>query len=256
MGAPCRSAGRPRAHQLLHGDWPVRDLADPGQPLTYLLSATAAWLFGPTLRTDVIIAITLLSLAASLTYLLAVRASGSLFICGSGCRRRSRRLAAAVERRQGSDSARWRRARLTICRFALDSAAHRPAAWTAVACLWRHDSSCTPATSRVLVAGFAPEIPVLARRPFAGGFLRGSLGTTRPRDVERAATQLGRKTVSMAVMLEGSASFVEEWPRLAAVLRARGLVERVWRLDGTDVVVWVPEELAARAPSAPPTRGV
>lgn len=28
-----------RAHQILHGDWPVRDLADPGQPLTYLLSA-------------------------------------------------------------------------------------------------------------------------------------------------------------------------------------------------------------------------
>jgi len=58
--------------------------------------------------------------------------------------------------------------------------------------------------------------------------------------------------VSMAVMLEGSASFVDEWPRLAADLRARGFVERVWRLDATDVEVWVPEELAVRAPSAPP----
>ena len=25
-----------RAHQILHGDWPVRDFADPGQPLAYL----------------------------------------------------------------------------------------------------------------------------------------------------------------------------------------------------------------------------
>src|SRR5690242_16310633 len=72
-----------RAHQILHGDWPVRDFVDPGQPLTYLLSASAAWLLGPTLRTDVIIAITLLALAASLTYLLAVRASGSLFIAAA-----------------------------------------------------------------------------------------------------------------------------------------------------------------------------
>ena len=31
-----------RAHQILHGDWPVRDFTDPGQPLAYLLSAGAA----------------------------------------------------------------------------------------------------------------------------------------------------------------------------------------------------------------------
>jgi hypothetical protein len=57
-------------------------------------------------------------------------------------------------------------------------------------------------------------------------------------------------------MLEGSASFVEEWPGLAAGLRARGFVERVWRLNGTNVAVWIPEELAARAPSTPPECGV
>jgi hypothetical protein len=461
-----------RAYQLLHGDWPVRDFADPGQPLTYLLSATAAWLFGPTLRTDVIVAITLLSLAASLTYLLAVRASGSVFIA-----------AAAVAVEVAAAPRLYNAGKLLIplasvalgWRYADSPSIPRLialAAWTAVACLWRHDfivsmaiptivllavcherrpavrlaalylavtlafllpwfiyvqwaggvvtyigaalrfaateaqrtvtwpgnarvtlaatlaipmiaivlarrpyeglsfahivfaavttlivnvvllrdvittrlpdvialtvvlaawiagrvvptrvlqasavvtlvmvvtlvgwrlgsqgygfptpekvarqfaavstmlqaeapevipnrerlplirylSSCTPATSRVLVAGFAPEIPVLARRPFAGGLSSWIPGYyTAPRDVERAAAQLGRETVSMAVMLEGSASFVEEWPRLAADLRARGLVERVWRLDGTDVVVWISEELAARAPSAPPACGV
>ena len=108
----------------------------------------------------------------------------------------------------------------------------------------------------MLVSGFGPEIPVLAGRPFAGGlpsFIPGY--GTAPRDVERAATQLARENVSMAVMLEGSAAFVDEWPRLAADLRARHFVERTWRVDGTNVVVWIPDELAARASDAPPTCG-
>ena len=119
--------------------------------------------------------------------------------------------------------------------------------------LIRYLSSCTPAMSRVFVAGFAPEIPVLARRPFAGGLPSWIPGYyVDAGDEERGAAQLARETVSLAVMLEGSESFVEEWPRLAADLRRRGFVERTWHMDGSDVVVWAPEELAARAPSAPP----
>ena len=122
--------------------------------------------------------------------------------------------------------------------------------------LIRYLASCTPAASRVLVSGFGPEIPVLAGRPFAGGVPSWIPGyNTHPRDVERAAAQLAREALSMAVMLEGSAAFVEEWPRLADDLRARRFVERTWQLDGSDVVVWIPEELAARAPSAPPRCG-
>jgi hypothetical protein len=119
--------------------------------------------------------------------------------------------------------------------------------------LIRYLASCTPRDARVLVSGFGPEIPVLAGRPFAGGvpsFLPGY--GTDPRDEERAATQLAREPVSMAVMLEGSSAFAGQWPRLAADLRARQFVERTWRLDGTNVVVWIPEELAAGAPDAPP----
>ena len=479
-----------RAHQLLHGDWPVRDFADPGQPLTYLLSAGAAWLFGPTLRTDVTLAITLLALAASLTYLLAVRASGSLIIA-----------AAAVAVEVVAAPRLYNAGKILIplagiglgWRYADSPSIPRLialAAWTAVACLWRHDfivymtiptiallgvcherpramrlatvylavtfvfllpwfayvqwagsiasylgaafrftateaqrtvtwpgnawamfaaimaipvlaivlgrrsnerlsfasservsfahervsfaservsfahivfaasmalmanfvllrdviatrlpdvialtavlvawiagrviptrvlrtsaavaillavvlvgwrlksqgfgvptpgkvvrrfvtvsnmlrdetpevipnherlplirylSSCTPDSSRVLVAGFAPEIPVLSRRPFAGGLPSWIPGYyIDASDVERAAAQLARETVSLAVMLDGSESFVEEWPRLADDLRRRGFVERTWHLDGSDVAVWIPEELAARAPAAPP----
>ena len=459
-----------RAHQLLQGNWPIRDFVDPGQPLTYLLSAGAAWLFGPTLRTDVIIAITLLALAASLTYLLAVRASGSLLIA-----------AAAVAVEVIAAPRLYNAGKILIplagiglgWRYADAPSIPRLialAAWTAVACLWRHDfivymavptiallavchersratrlaalylavtlvfllpwfayaqwaggivpylgaafrfaateaqrtvtwpgnarlmfaaimaipviaivlarrpderlsfphvvfaavmalianlvlirdviatrlpdvvaltvvlvawiagkaipirvlrasavvalllavvlagwrlksqgygvptpdkivrrfaavsnmlraetpevipnherlplirylSSCTPVLSRVFVAGFAPEIPVLSRRPFAGGLPSWIPGYyINAPDVERGAAQLARETVSLAVMLEGSKAFEEEWPRLADDLRRRGFVERTWHLDGSDVVVWIPEQLAARAPSTPPTQ--
>jgi hypothetical protein len=121
--------------------------------------------------------------------------------------------------------------------------------------LIRYLATCTPAESRVHVSGFGPELPVLARRPFAAGLPSWIPGYTHPRDLQRALAQLAREQVSMAVMLEGSAAFVDEWPQLASELRARRMIERTWRLDGRDVVVWIPAELAARAPSAPPPSG-
>jgi hypothetical protein len=473
-----------RAHQVLYGEWPIRDFADPGQPLAYLTSAGAAWLFGATLRTDVIVAITLLSLAAALTYHLAARASGSLI------------MAAAAVAVEVVAAPRLYNAGKVLIPLAAVSLGWRYAdapslprlvalaAWTAIACLWRHDfivyvavptlvllavthggagrgagtdarrhsrrppavrlgllylavtlgfllpwlmyvqwagglvayltaafrfaateaqrtvawpadawatfaaimavpsiaivlarksdkplafahvvfaasmallanvvllrdviatrlpdvigltavlavwlaariiptralrpiagaallvivaivvstlasqgygvptpaqlarrfaavsamlrnetpeaipnherlplihylASCTPAAARVLVSGFGPEIPVLAHRPFAAGLPTWIPGyNTHPRDVERAATQLARESVSIAVLLEGSAVFADEWPRLAADLRARNFIERTWRLDDRDVVVWIPSDVAERAPNTVPT---
>ena len=67
-----------RAQEVLIGDWPVRDFEDPGQPLFYLVTAAAAGLFGsPVLVTNVVLCILLQAVAASCTYLLARRASGS-----------------------------------------------------------------------------------------------------------------------------------------------------------------------------------
>jgi hypothetical protein len=457
-----------RAHQMLFGQWPVHDFADPGQPLTYMVSAGAAWLFSPTLRTDVILAITLLSLAAALTYSLAARASGSLLIAAA---------AVAVEVAAAPRLYNAGKVLIPLAAVGLGwryaDAPSRPrllalAAWTAIACLWRHDfivyvavptlvllaviherpralrlgllylavtlgvvlpwlmyvqwagglvdylaaafrfaateaqrtvawpgeawvtfvvimaipliaivvarnsdrpvafthvafaasmalvvnmvllrdviatrlpdvigltailaawlaariiparalrpiasvallvvgaivastlasqgygvptpaqlarrfaavsemlrketpevipnherlplirylTSCTPAAARVLVSGFGPEIPVLAHRPFAAGLPSWIPGyNTHPRDVERAATTLAREDVSIAVLLEGSAVFIEEWPRLAADLRARHFIERTWQLDGRDVVVWVPQAVAAQSPDRPP----
>ena len=128
-----------RAHQVLHGNWPVRDFADPGQPLAYLLPAGTAWLLGATLRTDVIVAITMLSLAASLTYLLAARASASLLIA-----------AAAVAVEVAATPRLYNAGKILIpltavglgWRYADSPSIARLialAAWTAIAFLWRHD---------------------------------------------------------------------------------------------------------------------
>jgi hypothetical protein len=120
--------------------------------------------------------------------------------------------------------------------------------------LIRYLASCTPPDSRVLVSGFGPEIPVLAGRAFAGGLPTWIPGyNAHPRDQERAAAQLAGESISVAVMLEGSDAFTRGWPTLAAALRRRNFVERRWHLDGTDIVVWIPEEVAARSPDAPPT---
>lgn len=69
-----------RAHQMLHGDWPVRDFVDAGFPLGYLLSAGAAAIAGPTLLTEAVVAICLFSIALAVTFALTRRASGSTVI--------------------------------------------------------------------------------------------------------------------------------------------------------------------------------
>ena len=66
-----------RAHQVVYGDWPVRDFEDPGMPLAYLVSAAAAALFGPTLLVNVIASILFFAVTAAFTYLLTRRLSGS-----------------------------------------------------------------------------------------------------------------------------------------------------------------------------------
>jgi len=66
-----------RAHQMLHGDWPVRDFVDPGFPLGYLLSFLAAAVAGPTLLTEAVLSVALFAVAQAITYALTRRAAGS-----------------------------------------------------------------------------------------------------------------------------------------------------------------------------------
>ena len=67
-----------RAFQVLYGDWPVRDFVDPGQPLAYVISTAGAALFGPTLLVNVVLCLLFFAATAAFTYLLALRATGSV----------------------------------------------------------------------------------------------------------------------------------------------------------------------------------
>jgi hypothetical protein len=64
------------AQQILLGQVPGRDFVDPGMPLAYVLSALAQ-LVRPGPLTELLLASALLGLATSVTYLAAVRLSGS-----------------------------------------------------------------------------------------------------------------------------------------------------------------------------------
>ena len=66
-----------RAHQMLHGDWPVRDFVDPGFTFGYLLSAGAAALTGPSLLTEAVVSVAFFTIALAVTFWLVQRACGS-----------------------------------------------------------------------------------------------------------------------------------------------------------------------------------
>jgi hypothetical protein len=106
----------------------------------------------------------------------------------------------------------------------------------------RYLARCTGPSDRVLVSGFGPEIPVVARRAFAGGvpdFLPGYYES--PAEVARAIARLERQAPAVAIMLEGSEPFLARWPAVAGWLRARGFEERAAPSLGPGVTVWTRE---------------
>jgi hypothetical protein len=70
-----------RGWQILFGDLPVRDFVDHGAPLYFYLAAAVQQWLGRGTVSELTFAVTVLSAAATLTFWLATRASGSI-LCG------------------------------------------------------------------------------------------------------------------------------------------------------------------------------
>jgi hypothetical protein len=99
---------------------------------------------------------------------------------------------------------------------------------------------CTPPHERVIVSGFAPEIPLLAERPFAGGLPSWLLGYyVLPPDVRIIERHLSREEVGAVVLLEGPRVFVLSWPSVAARLRASGFTEYAFPPKAPELLLWL-----------------
>jgi hypothetical protein len=99
---------------------------------------------------------------------------------------------------------------------------------------------CTPPHERVIVSGFAPEIPVLAERPFAGGLPSWLLGYyVLPDDARIIDRHLSHEDVGAVVLLEGARVFVVSWPSVASRLRDNGFEEYAFPPKAPELLLWL-----------------
>ena len=69
-----------RAFQMLLGEWPIRDFADPGMPLMYAVHAAAGAAFGSALGVEFAVVTAGFAIGAACTVIAAARLSGSVSI--------------------------------------------------------------------------------------------------------------------------------------------------------------------------------
>jgi hypothetical protein len=107
-------------------------------------------------------------------------------------------------------------------------------------------AQCTAPDDRILVAGFGPEIPVLAHRPFAARLPTWIAGYYDDNsDVDRAVMQLGRESLGAAVFLDGSMVVARFWPALLQAIQNRGFEEYTSAPINSRVRVWLPRAVDA-----------
>lgn len=69
-----------RAFQMLLGEWPIRDFADPGMPLMYAVHAAAWAAFGTALGVELAVVTAGFAIGAACTVIAAARLSGSISV--------------------------------------------------------------------------------------------------------------------------------------------------------------------------------
>lgn len=70
------------AQQMLFGDWPTRDFADPGLPMMYVASALAQAIGGHTLLSEAVLVSVAFGLAAGLTSVAVLQLTSSIALAG------------------------------------------------------------------------------------------------------------------------------------------------------------------------------
>jgi hypothetical protein len=110
---------------------------------------------------------------------------------------------------------------------------------------------CTGPDDRIVVAGFGPELPVLAHRPFAARLPTWIPGYYEDgTDVNRALMQLGRERLGAAVFLDGSMVVARFWPALLHAIQDLGFEEHTVASINSRLRVWLPQAAGARRDTA------
>jgi len=110
---------------------------------------------------------------------------------------------------------------------------------------------CTAPDERILVAGFGPEIPVLAFRPFAARLPTWIPGYYEDAaDVNRALLELRREQIGAVVFLDGTAVVARLWPALLQAIRDRGFDEYAVGPINARLRVWLPHHVATASRDA------
>jgi len=113
-------------------------------------------------------------------------------------------------------------------------------------------SHCTRPDERILVAGFGPELPVLAHRPFAARLPTWIPGYyENAADVDRAVMRLRGEQLGAAVFLDGTTVVARSWPAIMRSIRDRGFDEYAVASINPRTRVWLPHAVAGarREPS-------
>lgn len=112
---------------------------------------------------------------------------------------------------------------------------------------------CVPADARLLVAAFLPEVPVLARRAFAGGqvwFQARALST--PHDHALVMQRLARERVPIAVIRRPNYDdLASEFPELDRYITQRFMPVAQWSLGGDDRVILLADPSSATGTDQP-----
>jgi hypothetical protein len=99
---------------------------------------------------------------------------------------------------------------------------------------------CSAPTTRVLIVGFAPQIPVYAQRPFAGGSPTWlPRYYEQPDDVRTALRWLEKETIGAVVMVEASSAFTKSWPEVAEFFQRQRFTSHTLSTGDTDFELWL-----------------
>jgi hypothetical protein len=229
-----------RGWQILYGELPFRDFVDAGAPLYFYVSAAVQLLFGRGTLSELAFSTTLIALASALTFWLAARASGSIWLGVLGALFQILLL----PRFYNYPKLLVYTAAIPLLWWFADRPGRRPLAWlavvTVVGFLLRHDHGAFVAVAVAATLLLASHVPWTERARYAVFYgavslalvspyllfiqLNGGLGEYRRQATEWVAEERARTPVQWPGLFDNPGSASADAREGMAFTRAVGVV--------------------------------